>query len=382
MIDWARIHDQKSFSAMTPALACFSFLYGFAVRVRVKTCSVKKNNSLPGFVVSVGNLTAGGTGKTPAAIMIAQWAASEGFQPAVLSRGYGGKRKEEMIEVSDGKNLFATPAEAGDEPYLMAQKLPGIPVIVSPNRYRAGLLAHEKHAADFFILDDGFQHITLKRDLDLVLMDSHRPFGNGHLLPWGPLREPLHHLSRADVFILTRANPHSQDAKGATEEFLRRRFQKPLFLSEHIPEKIVFPHANKEYNSSFLKGKRVTAFAGLARPNTFRETLIALGAQIVSFKAFEDHHVYVPGQILQLIREKDRAGADYLITTEKDWVRIEGTLKECPDLAYLRIRFVIAGESKNFFEMIKEKAEKSGVREKGGKQNVLSSNHARMQDGH
>lgn len=364
MIDWAKIHDQQGFSAMTPALACFSFLYGAAVRLRMKACPVRKKNTLPGFVVSVGNLTAGGTGKTPAAITIAQWAAAEGFQPAVLSRGYGGKRNEEVLEVSDGKNLFARPAEAGDEPYLMAQKLPGIPVIVSRNRYRAGLLAHDKHAADFFILDDGFQHITLKRDLDLVLMDSHRPFGNGHLLPWGPLREPLHHLSRADVFILTRANTRSKDAKGAAEESLRRRFQKPIFFGEHIPEKIVFPHGNKEYNISFLKGKRVTAFAGLARPNAFRETMTALGAEVVSFKAFKDHHVYVPGQLLQLIRETDRVEADCLITTEKDWVRIEGALKECPDLAYLRIRFAIANESKNFFEMIKEKAEKSGVRTK------------------
>ena len=379
MIDWARIHDQKSFSAMTPALACFSFLYGAAVRLRVQAYPVKKKKALPGFVVSVGNLTVGGTGKTPATIMIAQWAAAEGFQPAVLSRGYGGKRNKAVIEVSDGKDLRARPEEAGDEPYLMAQNLPGIPVIVSPNRYRAGLLAHEKHAADFFILDDGFQHITLKRDLDLVLMDSHRPFGNGHLLPWGPLREPLHHLSRADAFLLTRANPDGKDATGATEEFLKRRFQKPLFLSAHVPEKIVFPHGNKEYNTSFLKGKRVTAFAGLARPNAFRETVIALGAEVVSFKAFKDHHVYVPGQLLQLIREKDRAGADCLITTEKDWVRIEGALKECPDSAYLRIRFVIASESKNFFEMIKKKTEKSGVRRKGGKQNALSGKHPRTQ---
>ena len=355
MIDWARIHDQKSFSAMTTALAFFSFLYGAAVRLRVKAYPVKKKKALPGFVVSVGNLTVGGTGKTPATIMIAQWAAAEGFRPAVLSRGYGGKRNKAVLEVSDGKDLLARPEEAGDEPYLIAKKLPGIPVIVSPNRYNAGLLASEKHAANFFVLDDGFQHIALKRDLDLVLMDSHRPFGNGHLLPWGPLREPLHHLSRADAFLLTRADPDGKDATGATEEFLKRRFQKPLFLSAHVPEKIVFPHGNKEYNTSFLKSKRVTAFAGLARPNAFRETVIALGAEVVSFKAFKDHHVYVPGQLLQLIRERDRAGADCLITTEKDWVRIEGALKECPNLAYLSIKFVITEGTDEFRRLIKEK---------------------------
>ena len=195
----------------------------------------------------------------------------------------------------------------------MARKLPGIPVIVSADRYRGGLLAHQKHQANFYILDDGFQHIALKRDLDLVLMDANRPFGNGRLLPWGPLREPLHQLHRADAFLLTRARADGEDGTGATEELLRRRFRKPLFLSEHVPEKIVFPHGNEEYNTSFLKGKRVIAFAGLAKPNAFRETLIALGAEVVSFKAFKDHHVYAPDQLLQLIREKDRAGADCLL---------------------------------------------------------------------
>jgi tetraacyldisaccharide 4'-kinase len=354
MMDWARIHDQKSFSAMTPALACFSFLYGAAVRLRTKAYSSTKKTPLPGFVVSVGNLTVGGTGKTPATVMIAQWAATEGFKPAVLSRGYGGKRNKAVIEVSDGKNLLARPAEAGDEPYLIAKKLPGIPVIVSPNRHSAGLLARQKHAADFFILDDGFQHIALKRDLDLVLMDSNRPFGNGHLLPWGPLREPLHHLSRADAFVLTRANPDGKDATWATEEFLKSRFQKPLFLSAHVPEKIVFPHEKREYNSLFLKGKRVIAFAGLARPSAFLETLIGLGADVVSFKAFKDHHVYVPDQLRQLIREKDRSGADCLMTTEKDWVRFEDVRPQPPDLAYLTIQLQVAGHE-SFFKMIRER---------------------------
>jgi tetraacyldisaccharide 4'-kinase len=362
MIDWVKMHDQKKFSAMTPALAYLSFLYGAAVRLRVKAYPNTKKTSLPGFVVSLGNLTVGGTGKTPATIMLAEWAAAEGYRPAVLSRGYGGKRGKEVLEVSDGKNLFARPAEAGDEPYLMARKLPGIPIFVSPNRYRAGLMAHEQHGANFFILDDGFQHIALKRDLDVVLVDSSRPFGNGHLLPWGPLREPVDHLRRADAFILTRAKGNSGKTGSPAFEFLKRRFPgKPVFLSEHVPEKIVFPDEGKDYNITFLKGRRVVAFAGLARPNALRETLISLESEVVSFKAFKDHHVYTPDQIRQLIREKNRLGVDCLMTTEKDWVRIQGVVKECPDLAYLMIRFVIASESKDFFEMIKEKVQKSGV---------------------
>ena len=368
MIDWAKIHDQEGFSALTPVLAGFSLVYGAAVRMRMMAYPSEKKKSLPGFVVSVGNITSGGTGKTPAAIMIAQWAASEGFHPAVLSRGYGGKRKQAVVEVSDGKNLLALPEEAGDEPYLMAKKLPGIPVIVSPSRFHAGLLAHRKHGADFFILDDGFQHIHLKRDFDLVLMDSRRPFGNGRLLPWGPLREPVRHLSRADAFVLTRADAVSENATRAEEEFLRGKFQKPVFLSKHIPEKIVFPHEDKEYNVGFLKGKRVTAFAGLARPDAFRETLSGLGAEVLSFKAFKDHHVYAPGQLRLLSREKSRTGADCLITTEKDWVRIERASKEWPDFGYLSVKFAITEGTGDFHRLLKEKAgkSKSGDRMPGG----------------
>ena len=363
MIDWVKMHDQKKFSAITPALAYLSFLYGAAVRLRVRAYPNTKKKTLPGLVVSFGNLTVGGTGKTPATIMLAEWAAAEGYRPAVLSRGYGGKRNKEVLEVSDGKNLLARPAEAGDEPYLMARKLPGIPVIVSPNRHRAGLLAHKKHAANFFILDDGFQHIALKKDLDLVLIDSSHPFGNGHLLPWGPLREPIDHLKRGDAFVLTRAKGNGGKAGLSTIEFLRKRFpEKPLFLSEHLPEKIVFPNEDKDYNISFLKGRRVLAFAGLARPGVLREALISLGSEVISFKAFKDHHVYTPGEIRQLIREKNRLGLDLLITTEKDWVRLEGAVKEWADLAYLKIRLVIADGSTDFWRLVKKKAEESGVR--------------------
>jgi tetraacyldisaccharide 4'-kinase len=179
---------------------------------------------------------------------------------------------------------------------------------------------------------------------------------------------------RADAFLLTRAKTSSGKAALPTVEFLKKRFPgKPVFLSEHVPEKIVFPDEGKDYNINFLKGRRVVAFAGLARPNVLRETLISLDSEVVSFKAFKDHHVYAPNEIRQLIREKNRLGVDCLVTTEKDWVRIQSMVKECPDLAYLSIKFVIASESKDFFEMIKEKVQKSGDRrqESGEKARTL-----------
>ncbi len=342
---------------MAALLAPLSSIYGVAVRLRVKLYPGAKRKSLPGFVVSVGNLTAGGTGKTPAAIMIAEWAVSQGYQPAILSRGYGGKHQKEVLEVSDRNRVLAGAAEAGDEPYLMAKRLPGVPVIISRQRYLAGLLAHKKHGTNFFILDDGFQHIALRRDLDLALIDGTAPFGNEHLLPWGPLREPIEHLGRADALLLTRAPAGIGEGSPAILELLNRKFPgKPIFLSRHVPEKIVFPDGSKVYNADFLKGKRIAAFAGIARPAVFKKTLADLGAEVASFTPFRDHHVLTSREIAHLVEKKKRVGADCLVTTEKDWARLENVVREYPDLAYLSIRLVITEGAEIFFGMLKERS--------------------------
>jgi tetraacyldisaccharide 4'-kinase len=357
MMDWARIHDRKGFTPLAALLAPLSSIYGIAVRLREELYPEGKRRSLPGLVVSVGNLTVGGTGKTPAAIMIAEWAVSQGYRPAILSRGYGGKCQKGVLEVSDVNKVLAAAAEAGDEPYLMAKRLPGVPVIISRRRYLAGLLAHKKHGTNFFILDDGFQHIALRRDLDLALIDSTTPFGNERLLPWGPLREPIEHLGRADAFIVTRADAGSAKENTAVVELLKKRFpEKPIFLSRHAPEKIVFPEGNKAYNADFLNGKRIAAFAGIARPGVFKKTLADLGAEVPSFTAFRDHHVFTSREIARLVEEKKRVGADCLVTTEKDWARLENAVREYPDLAYLSIRLVITEGAEIFFEMLKERS--------------------------
>jgi tetraacyldisaccharide 4'-kinase len=357
MMDWAEIHNRKGFTPLAALFAPLSIMYGMAVQFRVKCYPDSRRRSLPGFVVSIGNLTVGGTGKTPAAIMIAEWAVSQGYRPAILSRGYGGKRQTDALEVSDGHRVLSSAAEAGDEPHLMAKRLPGVPVIVSRQRYVAGLLAHKKHGTNFFILDDGFQHIALRRDLDLALIDVTTPFGNERLLPWGPLREPIEQLGRADAFILTRVDDGSAKENTAVIELLKKRFpEKPIFMSRHVPEKIVFPDGNKVYNVDFLQGKRIAAFAGIARPEVFKKTLADLGAEVVSFAAFRDHQVFTPREIADLVEEKKRVGADYLATTEKDWARLENVVAECPDLAYLSIRLVITEGAEIFFGMLKEKS--------------------------
>jgi tetraacyldisaccharide 4'-kinase len=354
--DWSYIHTERRFHYGTPPLAVLSFLYGLGVKLRLIALKRRKKRGLPGFTVSIGNLTVGGTGKTPVTIMMAEWALDKGYNVAVLSRGYGGTYKTKVFVVSDGHDIKAGPDKAGDEPYLMARRLKGVPVIVSQDRCLAGLTAHKRFGTDFYILDDGFQHLMLKRDLDLVLIDASSLFGNGHLLPWGPLREPVKQLKRADAVIFTRcgAGPTGYNMEVDLKERLEG---KPLFRGDHLPEKIVFPFKNNTYDTEFLKGKRVAAFAGIARPEAFKATLMNLGADLASFTSFKDHHLFSADEFRGLIAEKEKKGADCLISTEKDWVRLEGVMPEYPDLGFLTIKFTLLSGQEQFFNMVREKVE-------------------------
>ena len=301
-------------------------------------------------MVSVGNLTVGGTGKTPAVVMLAEWALDQGHRVSILSRGYGGRNRQEILEVSDGKGKYADARMAGDEPSLLARAVPGSPVLISRDRYRAGIYGHRKFGSDLFILDDGFQHRKLQRDLDLILIDAKDPFGNGHLLPWGPLREPLSQLSRADAFILTRFR-RAQGAKHGhlirhmpasenTLVFVKEQFPSiPVFCADHAPNRVVFPTTDEAHHPGFLRKKSVVAFAGIAHPECFKETLIELGADVIRFRSFRDHYLYQREDTDELIRMKEKTGADYLLTTEKDWMRIAPAALRYRDLAYLSIRF-------------------------------------------
>ena len=354
MADWSKVHENRAFSLSTAPLAALSCLYGLGVRIRTTVYGKRRKKKLPGFVLSIGNLTVGGAGKTPAADMIAQWALKEGYRPAILSRGYGGRHKGKTFEVSDGRHILCTPAEAGDEPYLLAKKLEGVPVILSKARDEAGALAYERHGSNFFILDDGFQHLRLQRDLDLVLLDATSPFGNMHLLPRGPLREPVDHLKRADAFIFTRAG-HGTNL--IMMDYLKDRFRnKPVFQSDHVPESLVLPNLGIAHTPDFIQGKRVVAFAGIAKPEAFRDMLIGLNAEISLFRRFRDHHVFIRSELRELVAEGHRLRADLLITTEKDYVRLGPLAQTEKHLGYLTIRFQMTSGAEAFFDMIRRKA--------------------------
>jgi tetraacyldisaccharide 4'-kinase len=357
--DWAQLHQEKTMRPWSPILAFFSILYGACVKLRWSGYQRKlfAAESLPGFVVSIGNLTAGGTGKTPAVVMLARWARNEGYRVAILSRGYGGQSDSQVLEVSDSEAIKADPQKSGDEPYLLARKLPGIPVVTARKRFLAGSFAVKNFRTNFFLLDDGFQHLGLKRDLDLVLMDAASPFGNGRLLPWGPLREPIGQLARADGIVLTRFV--SQSATQRTLGFLGAEFPAiPVFKADHLPEKVVFPQLNEVREPDFLMGKRVLGFAGIARPDAFQETLAKLGANVVCFRGYRDHHRYTRDEIQALIRRKEKLGADYLLTSEKDWVRMAQFCPTCPEIAYLAIEFALISNQKAFYGMIKRAADR------------------------
>jgi tetraacyldisaccharide 4'-kinase len=347
--DWAELHRKDYQGLWTPFLAAASAAYrlGLALRPPVRS------SRLPGFVLSVGNIVAGGTGKTPAVIMLTRWAFDRGCRAAVLSRGYRGSHRQRVLEVSDGSRLLSNAASAGDEPCLLAESLPGVPVIVARKRYLAGLHASRRFGSRFFILDDGFQHRALARDMNLLLMDATNPWGNGRLLPRGPLREPLESLERADVIILTRAGRGDRGA--AAKHMIRSRgFSMPVFLADHVPACIVDCRGST-FSSDRLAGLRVAAFAGIGDPVSFRRSLELLGAEVVHFEAFPDHHFFSRHELDRMEAVRRKTGAQWLMTTEKDWIRIKtGGLPYPASLSVLRVVFSLLPGSEGLMTMISQ----------------------------
>lgn len=293
-------------------------------------------------VISIGNLTVGGTGKTPAAMAVAKLLKDMGRSPAILSRGYGGSLQKKGGLVSDGKTVLLSPFEAGDEPCLMALALPSIPVVVGRNRAENGAFCINKLGSDVLLLDDGFQHLRLHRDINIVLADAGRPFGNGRILPRGPLREPASQIKRADALVLSRALPYSPTPEiWPSGRPCFRACHRPTGFLEHRFLKAPGPvaEARPMLPLSILKGVRVAAFSGIADNDAFFGSITGLGGKIVLRRGFYDHHPYSLYELDRLFSDIGKSGADLLLTTEKDAVRIAEIPGGSPPLLALCVEF-------------------------------------------
>jgi tetraacyldisaccharide 4'-kinase len=291
-------------------------ILGAAARVRrvLFSAGLLPVSLLPRPVVSVGNLVMGGAGKTPHVIHLARWLAGQGRRVGILSRGYG--RKSRGVRwVSDGEGQIVTAAEGGDEPVLIARSLPGVPVAVGESRAAAGREVLSRRPVDVFLLDDGFQHLSLHRDVDLLLVECGRGLGNRRTAPLGPLREPPSHARFADALVITKC----PDAESGARTALSVPFPsvRPRAFSRLSPRGIVGRDGLPSKDAAV--GDAVFAFSGLARNAQFRDTLAAAGYRVKGFLPFPDHHAYSRGDLGRIARE---AGGLPLVTTEKDLVRL------------------------------------------------------------
>lgn len=350
-----------------------AFLYGpsliYNLVVQARLWLYKKrifhDQPLGCLVVVVGNLTVGGTGKTPVVEKFARSLAERGRKVAILSRGYKsrpeplwrrlwrqlthGKAPPPKV-VSDGKHVLLDSETAGDEPFMLARNLPGVLVIVDKNRVKSGSYAIRKYGVDTLVLDDGFQYLPLKGRLNLLLIDKTNPFGNRHLLPRGILREPVKHLKRASYIFITKSNGVA-DPK--LEQLIRRHNKEAEIIEcAHKPQFLQSVWEEERLALDSLRGKRVGAFSAIATPENFEQFLRDFGASVLYTKRFIDHHRFSEAELEQIFAQAEEANLDYLITTEKDAVRLPLERMTNLPLYYLRLEIDIISGVNDFEEAV------------------------------
>ena len=294
-----------------------------------------KTYNLPCKIISIGNISTGGTGKTPTVIYLAGLLKNLEMNVSIISRGYKRETKGFVI-VSEGNGPICTLYECGDEPYMMSKKLKNIPIVVDENRYRGCKYLVKKFNPDVIIMDDGFQHISLQRNIDIVLIDGSTNFNNYKLLPNGILREPWNGLKRADAIFITKKKP---------ESLLKRKLDSlsiPIFQTKIIP--LVSNIQKKTINNSIIKEK-VYLFSGIGNPNFFSNTVKHLGYKICGIKKFPDHYSYTNSDIIKIEKKAKDLNAKYLITTEKDWFKLE-TLTLTISIIIIEIKLSVTNENK------------------------------------
>ena len=346
-----------------------SRLYSFIMNMRLALYEhrIIRSKTLGCQVISIGNLTVGGTGKTPVVEVFARALQKNSRKVAILSRGYM-KAETPLAEkmknlftfkttqqqppriVSDGERLVLDSEMGGDEPYMLASNLPKVCVIVDKDRVKSGRYAIQKLGCDTLILDDGFQYLKLKHRVDIVLVDRTNPFDNGFVLPRGLLRESVHHLSRATFIFITKA---SGDGSPELRQQIRALNDKAEIAEcRHTPRHLEDVFTGERKSLEFLRGLKVAALSGIAAPRGFEESVERLGGDLIHRKRFADHHRYTQQEILDMINASRDRGAEAIITTEKDAVRFPKIERRDIPLYFLRVEIELLDGAEDFNALI------------------------------
>lgn len=307
------------------------FLYGLLMRIReiLYSTGIFKVYSLDASVISVGNLTMGGSGKTPVVIYLAKLLQKNGFKPAVVSRGYKGKARQAVNIVSNGKNVVLDCHKAGDEPYLIAESLQGIPVLTGKKRIHPCCWAIEKFGCNVIILDDAFQHLSVKRDLDLVLFNSASLKNADYVFPSGVLREFPGALHRSSCILFTNSEEENYNSIRLYKNKISRYIEdKPVFLTEYTPTAIVDVHG-QEISPNQIP-LNFAAFCGIASPHRFKNSFKKQFPEGRFLHGFPDHHDYSAEDLCKLEEEAASCGSNALLTTQKDIVKLRGLKTKLP----------------------------------------------------
>lgn len=369
---YAMVHSEQHTSLdylILWILKVLSWLYGggVALKLFLYRIGLLSKFRLPCLVISLGNITVGGTGKTPTAQKLAAIIRDMGYRVAILNRGYRSGWQEEIGTVSDGRKIYMTVSEAGDEAYLLAKNVPGVSVVIGKNRSITSEYAFDKLKADVLILDDGYQHWPLYRDLDIVLIDAINMFGNNYLLPRGTLREPLSSLHRADAFLLTRVDQSAPDNRDSIEKVLKK-YNNHALLMESVHDPHCFMEIQEWYRGprakslplTEIQNKKVLSFCALGNPSSFEQTIKGIGAAVVEGVRYPDHYNYTMIEMQTIMDMAIEQEVDAVVTTEKDAVKIpsEFIYSDRPlPLYVLGIEVKITVGEQEFMELVKKLTE-------------------------
>ncbi len=344
-------------NALKLVLGAFSHVYRGAVQARLALYRkrILRSQELGCMVVSIGNLTVGGTGKTPVAEMLARQLRDRGRRVAILSRGYKSvprpflqRLRNKVFKhldlfppriVSDGHAVLLDSRRAGDEPHMLAKNLPGVCVLVDKDRVKSGLHALRHFNSDIMLLDDGLQYQGLRHRMDVVLVDRQAPFGNEHLLPRGTLREPPRNIHRASYIIVTKSAPEPD--RILLDRLRSMNRTAAIIECNHAPRHWQDVRTGERFPITHLKGRHVGALSGIARPESFEEGVRELGATVDIAKGFADHHRFTKKEILRFLEWCDRRSLDALVTTEKDAVRFPDIDDPPVPMFFLRVEIEI-----------------------------------------